>query len=294
MATSCSDSENRPGLRSLYSTAAKRQACVPCPSACSCDLGSRSVMDQFMARAWSQGTEGNTSVFNFHKENYNEGSSKGACWGSSGGPGSTAAAAKGCVRNDQTTWDKCLCYDQDNLGECSWGPFHVTRQGCEKDVRCSGGKYKGYSCREGNPLAKSCKERDKDEKVGICEPGVWTPFITNKEQCNGKYNVFRGGTCSGGTCVGTEVTKAECDKCKGTWTPTDDCGTQNLWDTSKKFCGGPTLNDSSGGVCYGPEVDGPESCFPGATTGKLCNTMTAGCATWFPGDPGQCSGPPPP
>ena len=35
-------------------------------------------MDQLMARAWSQGTEGNTSVFNFHKENYNEGSSKGA------------------------------------------------------------------------------------------------------------------------------------------------------------------------------------------------------------------------
>ena len=68
MATSCSDSENRPWLRSLYSTAAKRQACVPCPSACSCDLGSRSVMDQLMARAWSQGTEGNTSVFNFHKE----------------------------------------------------------------------------------------------------------------------------------------------------------------------------------------------------------------------------------
>ena len=64
------DGENRPWLRSLYSTAAKRQACVPCPSACSCDLGSRSVMDQLMARAWSQGTEGNTSVFNFHKENY--------------------------------------------------------------------------------------------------------------------------------------------------------------------------------------------------------------------------------
>ena len=70
MATSCSDSENRPWLRSLYSTAAKRKACVPCPSTCSCDLGSRSSMDQLMARAWSQGTEGNTSVFNFHKGNY--------------------------------------------------------------------------------------------------------------------------------------------------------------------------------------------------------------------------------
>ena len=71
MSTSCGN-ENRPGRRSLYSTAAKRQACVPCPSSCSCDLGSRSVMDQLMAQAWSQGPQGNPSVLNSHKEKYQD------------------------------------------------------------------------------------------------------------------------------------------------------------------------------------------------------------------------------
>ena len=46
---------NKPYLRSKYSNALTRQACVSCPSACSCDLGERSVMDQLMIKKWQQG-----------------------------------------------------------------------------------------------------------------------------------------------------------------------------------------------------------------------------------------------
>ena len=54
MSTQCN---NKPYLRSKYSNALTRQACVSCPSACSCDLGERSVMDQLMIKKWQQGDQ---------------------------------------------------------------------------------------------------------------------------------------------------------------------------------------------------------------------------------------------
>ena len=64
MSTQC----NKPYLRSRYSNALTRQACVSCPSACSCDLGERSVMDQLMIKKWQQGPEGHPSQENYEKK----------------------------------------------------------------------------------------------------------------------------------------------------------------------------------------------------------------------------------
>lgn len=49
------ENNNKPYMQSLYSSGARRQHCVTCPSTCSCDLGQRSNMDQLLIQEYQLG-----------------------------------------------------------------------------------------------------------------------------------------------------------------------------------------------------------------------------------------------
>ena len=119
---------NKPYLRSKYSNALTRQACVSCPSACSCDLGERSVMDQLMIKKWQQGgvntREGfDTDVSESLSPNLLTLCGRGrACDGTSGAlPGVGGETCDGCFTwdiydpNDGFKVNKCYTLD-DTIG----------------------------------------------------------------------------------------------------------------------------------------------------------------------------------